>query len=111
MTISCAIEVDERIISGSSVLFTFSFTDLDTEDDITPDSIKWSLFDESGSIINSRSDVSIDPAQEINIILGEDDTTVINTQRYYLQLEIDYTSLSLGSIKTNEIYAFVICVD
>ena len=49
---------------------------------VTPDSIKWTLTDVKGNIINSRSSVSVaSPATSVNIELSSDDLAVLNRRQ------------------------------
>jgi len=57
----------------STAVFTVAFTDEDGND-VTPDSIAWSLTDDDGDVINSRDEVAIAaPAASVTITLSGDD--------------------------------------
>lgn len=60
------------INEGTTAAFDVSFTD---EDDaaVTPNSITWSLYNDQGTVINSREDVSVTPDSTVTIVLYGDD--------------------------------------
>jgi hypothetical protein len=45
---------------------------------VTPDSITWTLTDSSGTVINSRQDVSETPAASVEIVLSGDDLSILS---------------------------------
>lgn len=58
-----------RAIERSTFIVTAAFTDK-AGAAVVPDSIKWTLTDEVGRVINSRSDVAIAiPASSVDIVL------------------------------------------
>ena len=58
---------------------TCAFTD-ETAAAMTPNTLTWSLTDESGSVINSRSGVSIaTPAASVTVVLSGDDLADVAT--------------------------------
>ena len=78
-------------------ILTIAFLD---EDDVAvvPNAIAWSLYNDNGSIVNSREDVAPTPASTINIVLEGDDLALPDSddkQRTVL-LKWDYNS-TLGN--------------
>lgn len=74
------------------------FTD-ETGASVTPQSATWTLTDNAGNVVNSRSAVSITPASTIVVLLSGDDLALLTTysgQQRALLLEWVYDS-SLGS--------------
>lgn len=62
------VEVNE----GSSLIVTASFKD-ESGKAVTPESVTWTLVDRTGTIINSRQDVSVTPSSSVSIALTGDD--------------------------------------
>ena len=91
-----AIVVNER----STIAFTISFFD-ENDDPVTPTSATWTLTDQDGTVINSRSDVVISSlAEEVTIVLSGADTALtsdsdVGTRR--LLVEAVYNSATLGN--------------
>ena len=90
------ITVNER----STIAFTVSFFD-ENDDPVTPTSATWTLTDQDGTVINSRSDVVISSlAESVTIVLKNADTALISdadvgTRR--LLVEAIYNSATLGN--------------
>jgi hypothetical protein len=83
-------------IEGSTYIVTSSFFDETGAAEI-PTAIKWSLRDENGAIVNSKSAVSVTPASTITIILsGADLAYTSNQSKRVLTIEAVYTS-TLGA--------------
>lgn len=59
-------------VEESTFIITASFTDEDGNA-VTPSTLKWTLTDDAGNVINSREDVSIAPASSVDIVLSGDD--------------------------------------
>ena len=59
-------------VEQSTYKVTAAFTD-DDGVSVVPTSIVWTLTDSSGTVINSRQDVSITPASSVTIALTGDD--------------------------------------
>lgn len=66
-------------VERSSMLLTASFVD-ETGAGVVPGSVVWSLTDSKGNIINSRGDVSVTPAQSIDIMLQNDDLAILSNE-------------------------------
>lgn len=82
---------------GSTAKVTATITDIDTGLPISPKSATWSLFDESGAIVNSREDVVISPlASTVNVVLSGLDLVVTNGSILTFVLDAIYDS-ALGS--------------
>jgi hypothetical protein len=60
------------INEGTTAAFDVSFTD-EADAAVTPNIIAWSLFDDRGTVINSREDVAAAPDSTITIVLFGDD--------------------------------------
>jgi hypothetical protein len=58
---------------GSTAAFTFSFFD-ETGNPTIPTSVKWSLYDGFGNVVNSRSQVTVTPAATVTIYVKGADT-------------------------------------
>ena len=81
-----------------TVIITCAFTDEDSNA-VAPSSIKWTLVDSFGNIINSREQVSVSvPASSIEIILSGDDLQITTRDRNteyadrYIVIEAIYDS-------------------
>ena len=89
-------QVTNAIAEEGHVSFSAAFTDEDGAS-VVPDTITWTLTDESGNVINSRSEVSVSPAAAVDIVLSGDDLSIGNYgTRRVLLIEYTFTS-SLGS--------------
>jgi len=80
----------------STAVFTVAFTDEDGND-VTPDSIAWSLTDDDGDVINSRDEVAAVPDTSITITLAGDDLALQDgetgrTVKRHLVIEAVYDS-------------------
>lgn len=53
---------------GSTAVISATFRD-ETGALVTPTSVKWSLFDSTGAVVNSRSEVVVTPASTVAIVL------------------------------------------
>lgn len=79
-------------VEESTAVVTVAFTD-ETGVAVVPTTITWSLRDENGSIINSRSAVSASPASSINIVLSGNDLIYnIKQTKRFLTVYATYTS-------------------
>lgn len=92
------ITVSTPAVEESTVAFQVSFTDESSPPQpMSPTTLNWSLYDINGNVINSRSLVSITPAETVTIVLSGNDlqlTSAPNQRR--LVLRGTYSS-SLGS--------------
>ena len=64
--------LDTKAVRGSSYIINIVPKDEDGTA-ITPDSISYTLTDSVGTVINSLSDVSLTPADDIDLLLSGDD--------------------------------------
>lgn len=64
----------------STYIVTCAFKD-ENGDDAVPSSIKWSLTDNDGTVINSRDQVTVAvPAASIDIVLYGDDLAILSSE-------------------------------
>ena len=88
-----------RATEGSTYVVTIEFTDEDGTP-VIPTSIKWSLTNDEGDAVNSRTDVTIAvPAATIEVVLTGDDlpSPGDQTRSLYFTVEAIYDSaLGLG---------------
>jgi hypothetical protein len=93
----------------SSYRIPISFKD-ELGEDVTPNSIKWTMIDGNNLVVNSREDVVIAPAASVNIILYGDDLAVDETaesRKRTVIVEADYvSSLTLGLLPINDSVEF-----
>lgn len=81
-------------------VFTVSWLDEDSAA-VTPDSATWTLVDQSGNVINSRSAVTINSLSTSNaIVLEDDDLAIIQPQDSQRELSVTftYTSATYGEL-------------
>lgn len=64
--------LSDEALEDSTFVVTATFTDED-EAAVTPQTIEWSLKDENGNVVNSRSAESETPGTSIDILLSGDD--------------------------------------
>ena len=100
-----SIELTTHANEESTFKITASFTDAEG-DAVTPNTIKWTLTDIDGNVINSRSDVSETPATSIDIILSGDDLAFQSGETYVaeriLTIEATYNSTEGTDLPLNE---------
>lgn len=85
-------EINTTIPEEGTIGFTCAFTD-EAGTSTVPDSITWTLTDDSGNVINSRSGVSKTPGASVDIVLSGDDLAIgSNGSRRRLLIEWAYTS-------------------
>ena len=101
-------------MAGEKGTFGFSVSFYDEETPpvaVTPNNIKWSLYDEDGAIVNSRQDIVITPtASVITIVLSGNDLELSDIQKFNRRvlIEYDYNS-NLGNNLPSKIeYEFII---
>ncbi|MCE5192098.1 MAG: hypothetical protein LLG08_10135 [Actinomycetia bacterium] len=74
-----AIKTRATVNEDGTIIIDVAFFD---EDEVAciPESAAWSLYDDNGTIINSRSDVAISPlADTVHIVLSGDDCQVLGS--------------------------------
>ena len=87
-----------RATEGSTYVVSVSFTDEDG-DPVVPTSVKWTLTDDEGAIVNAREDVVETPASTIEVALSGDDlpSPGDQTRSLYFTVEVIYDSaLGIG---------------
>ena len=91
------IDFQYEVNSGGSCVVVATYTDEDGSA-VTPSSVTWTLHDEAGKVVNSRSGVSETPGTSNNILLSGADVTCTTGQneRRRLTVSIVYDS-SYGS--------------
>lgn len=84
-------------LEDSTFVVTVAFTNED-EETVTPQTIEWSLKNEGGAVVNSRSAESETPANSIDILLSGDDLDpgTATVGRLLLTVTATYNS-SLGN--------------
>lgn len=92
--------LDDHATEESTFAITVAFTD-DDGSAVSPNAATWTLTDSSGTVINSREDVSISsPTSSETIVLSGDDLQILSGETgdvlRILTVEGDYDS-SLGS--------------
>ena len=89
-------DLTDVAIDKSTFVVTCAFTDEDG-DAVVPTSIKWTLTDNVGTVINSRSNINVAaPASSINIVLSGRDLKYSDGPIRILTVQAVYTS-SLGA--------------
>jgi hypothetical protein len=69
-------ETTTKATEESTYIVNCAFTD-DEGNDVTPDTMAWSLTDRDGTVINSREDVAIAALDtNVDIVLSGDDLTI-----------------------------------
>jgi len=106
MRVSIATEASEE----STAVFTVGFEDEDDQP-VTPNSIKWKLTDASGVVVNSRNDVVVSPATEINIVLSGDDLVMSagfsgDARKLYVTIYGTYNSTYGSNLPYNHQFDF-----
>lgn len=63
------ITLSDKVPDGSACVATATFTD-EAGDAVIPDSITWSLYDQDGTIVNSKEDVAVvTPAASVDVLI------------------------------------------
>lgn len=87
--------ITQKVPEESSAGFEVSFLD-ESGAAITPAAVSWTLTDRAGTVINSRSAVSVTPASVVTIVLSGDDLALNRDPVRLLLVEATYNS-SLGA--------------
>lgn len=88
--------ITNQVPEEGSIGYAVAFTD-EEGTALVPDSITWTLTDQVGNVINSRSAEVVTPASSVTIVLSGDDLTIGNYgTRRVLLVEYVYTS-TLGT--------------
>jgi hypothetical protein len=103
------IAIEKSVPEKGTIFFDISFYDEDGAP-VIPTAITWTLTDERGAIINSRSAVSVALASSITIALSGLDNQLIatwgDTGRHLLTIEAAYTSTHGAGMTLKEEIAF-----
>lgn len=84
--------IDVNVLAGGTVVLSASFEDEDG-DSVVPNSLKYSVLDESKEVVNSQQDISISPASSIEVVLSGDN---LPAGKLYWVIDGEYDS-SVGS--------------
>ena len=82
--------------------------------EVPPDSVKWTLVDEAGNVVNNREQVEVsEMASRITIVLSGDDLMIINPKARYekrfVVVEATYSSTTVGvGAPLNQEYEFYV---
>jgi hypothetical protein len=83
----------EYVVDQSTKIVPISFQD-EEGDSITPiaDTVTWSLYNESGAIVNEREDEEETSAETVNIVLSGNDLKISDGARRILVVKARYNS-------------------
>ncbi len=87
--------IDTGVVIGKngSHVFTVAITDSGNSDAaVTPDSASWSLYDESDTLINSRTDVALTPSTSMTIPTVAADNAVAGQRKILVKAVVDLAS-------------------
>lgn len=91
--------LEKKAVEESTYSIVIGFKD-SAGSDVVPNTLKWTLSDKSGTIINSRTEVPVvTPAASITVVLSGDDLAIPDADdamRFFL-IEGDYDDPDLGS--------------
>ena len=94
-------------VECSTYVITVAFTDDATPaNPITPTTFHWKLIDSAGTVINSRTDVTVTPAASVNIVLSGNDLDLTGTGdevRYVTVWGLYDSTYGLGLPYTDEV--------
>ena len=108
-----AVELSVHAKEQSTYVVTASFYDEDGNL-VVPDTIKWTLSNLGGMIINSREDVIIAvPVSQVEIVLSGDDLAIFgsdisSTPKRLITVEATYTSALGANLPLNGSATFVL---
>ena len=105
------ITLELHAIEESTYLATAAFTDA-AGDPVTPDSVKWTLSDMEGTVINTRLNVPETPATSVDIVMSGDDlalqTGETGTVKRLLTVAAVYDSTEGLNLPLNEEVVFLL---
>lgn len=90
-----AIQILDPVVEGSNWSIPIDFTDWQSGDGVTPDTVTWTLQRAGGAVINNRLNVSETPGESISIDLEPEDTVTLGLPTggvEMLELIIDVTN-------------------
>jgi hypothetical protein len=100
--------LDAHAIDQSTYVVVASFTDEDGAA-VAPNTITWTLMDEAGNVINSRSAVVVAaPASSINIVLSGDDLDPAESKHRVIRIDATYDSTLGNDLPLIETANFII---
>lgn len=88
---------------------TYTVTAVFTDEDgaaLTPNTVHWKLVDSAGTVINSRTDVTVTPAASVNIVLSGNDLDLTGTAdevRYVTVWGLYDSTYGIGLPYTDEV--------
>ena len=82
--------------NASTYIVIADFTD-EAGTAVTPTSVKYSLTDSNGKIINSKDDIVVSPDSSISIVLSGDDLLVTDGLIRLVTIEAVYNSATYGA--------------
>jgi len=87
----------KQVNEQSSAFIDISFYD-EAGALVTPDTVKWSLVDQYGNIVNARDNVIITPDTTVTIILSGDDLKIDAAEKEmrYVVADATYTETDTG---------------
>lgn len=92
----------------STLVLALTFTDA-SGGAVTPSAVTWSLHDDSGTVVNSRSNVSATPGATVTIVLSGADLAMPTTdRRRVLTVDAVYTSTEGVGLPLRDIVRFMI---
>lgn len=95
---------------GSTFNIPFSFTD-EAETDLVPNVLTWKLTDSDGTVLNSRTGVSLTPAATVNVTLSDNDlvlTSVTDDGIRFVTLTGTYDSAVGLNLPLTHVVEFVL---
>jgi len=97
-------------VEESTYVATLTFTDA-AGSAVTPTTVKWSLSDFDGNLINNRATVTATPGTSVDVVLSGDDLALQNGEGNkvawrLLTIQATYTSTEGVGLPLNEEYAF-----
>jgi hypothetical protein len=83
----------ENTPSGGSKILSLAYTD-EAGASMIPTGITWSLYDDNGAVVNSRSAVVVSPASTVSIaLIAADCTALVSPTRRRIVVTATYTSV------------------
>jgi len=89
------IQLSERAVDGGTFAVTVAFDDEDNSP-VTPNTVKWTLLNREGGVVNERDAVDATPGETVTVLLTADDLRYADGDIRHLVFDWTYDS-SLGS--------------